>query len=60
MYDKRGDEADSDPIQVFVVFVNDEGVAYNWRWELADEADMEIPRGTGRFKTRVFDKRESA
>jgi hypothetical protein len=60
MYDKRGDKVDSDPNQVFLVFVNDERVAYNWRWEFADEADTEIPRGEGRFITKIFDKREAA
>jgi len=27
--------------QIYLVFVNDEGIAYNWRWE---EADPENPR----------------
>jgi hypothetical protein len=30
--------------QVFLVFVNDEGVAYNWRWEKADPDDSNLPR----------------
>jgi len=38
---------------VFLVFVNDEGIAYNWRWEKADEDEPDLPR---RFKTR-FKKR---
>lgn len=33
---KDGSEANADPNQLFLVFVNDEGVAYNWRWEYAD------------------------
>jgi hypothetical protein len=39
--------------EVFLVFVNDEGIAYNWRWEKADEDEPDLPR---RFKTR-FKKR---
>jgi hypothetical protein len=57
MYDKRGGEVGSDPNQVFLVFVNDEGVAYNWRWEFATETDKEIPAGEDRFISKVFDKR---
>ena len=31
------------PGQVYLVFVNDEKVAYNWRWELADPEDPRLP-----------------
>jgi hypothetical protein len=58
MYDARGDEVASDPMQVFVVFVNDKGIAYIWRWELADEDDPEIPKGKHRFKKKIYDGRE--
>jgi hypothetical protein len=60
MYDKRGDQVESDPNQVFLVFVNDDRVAYNSRWEFAHEDDTEIPAGNDRFITKIFDKREAA
>ena len=60
MYDKRGTKVESDPNQVFLVFVNDEAIAYNWRWEFVDETDLEIPKGENRFVSKVFDKREAA
>ena len=31
------------PGQVYLVFVNDEGVAYNWRWEKADSEHPNLP-----------------
>jgi hypothetical protein len=58
MYDKRGDLVASDPDQIFLVFVNDTGIVYNWRWEFADEADPEIPVGKERFALKIFDRRE--
>lgn len=40
------------PDQVYLVFVNDERVAYNWRWE---QADPEVPIGyQTRFKRRLL------
>ncbi len=40
--------------QVFLVFVNDEGVAYNWRWEHAALDDLELPiNHSTRFKKRL-------
>lgn len=40
--------------EVFLVFVNDERVAYNWRWEKCDPADPKLPRGHAeRFKRRL-------
>ena len=42
------------PNQVYLVFVNDENVAYNWRWEKCDPDDPELPqRHQTRFKTRL-------
>ncbi len=42
------------PLQVYLVFVNDERVAYNWRWEKADEDDPQLPRNyQTRFRKRV-------
>lgn len=43
------------PNQVYLVFVNDEGVAYNWRWEKADANDPKLPQDHDtRFKQRVL------
>ena len=30
--------------QVFLVFVNDKNVVYNWRWEKADTVNLDMPR----------------
>lgn len=39
--------------QVYLVFVNDEQVAYNWRWEKADPEDPRLPiNHETRFKQR--------
>lgn len=41
--------------QVFLVFVNIEKVAYNWRWEKADSDDPNLPiNHTERFKRRLL------
>jgi hypothetical protein len=41
--------------QVYLVFVNDERVAYNWRWEKADADDPRLPIGyQTRFKQRLL------
>ena len=55
---KDGSEADPHPNQVYLVFVNDEGVVYNWRWEMADLDHPDFPKGVfgqnERFKKRVY------
>jgi hypothetical protein len=54
-FQKDGSEANAAPNQVFLVFVNDEGVAYNWRWELADLEKPDFPKGhETRFKSTVY------
>ena len=41
--------------QVYLVFVNDERVAYNWRWEQADLDNRTLPVGyKSRFKQRLL------
>jgi len=41
--------------QVYVVFLNDERVAYNWRWEKADPDDIRLPVDhETRFKQRLL------
>ena len=43
------------PGQVYLVFVNDEHVAYNWRWEKADPDDPTVPEAyEARFKKRLL------
>lgn len=48
-YRQDGSEAAPYPNQVYLVFVNDEGVAYNWRWE---RADLEKPALPADYQTR--------
>jgi hypothetical protein len=41
--------------QVYLVFVNDENVAYNWRWEKADPDSPTLPVNyLQRFKERLL------
>ena len=41
--------------KVFLVFVNDEKVAYNWRWEMCDLDDARLPQNhVDRFKKRIL------
>lgn len=43
------------PEQVYLVFVNDEGVVYNWRWERANPEDPLLPVDhLTRFKKRLL------
>jgi hypothetical protein len=52
---KDGSESNPEPNQVFLVFVNDEGVAYNWRWEPAALEAPGFPRGYDtRFKETMY------
>ena len=54
-YRPDGTERSPYPGQVYLVFVNDERVAYNWRWEKADNDDADLPRDhQTRFKQRVL------
>jgi hypothetical protein len=43
------------PGEVFLVFVNDQRVVYNWRWEKADPADPKLPID---FETRFLERLE--
>ena len=41
--------------QVYLVFVNEDHVAYNWRWERADPDDLELPLNHAkRFRKRLL------
>lgn len=42
-YLRDGTEIRPYPGQVYLVFVNEDGVAYNWRWEKADPEDPLLP-----------------
>jgi hypothetical protein len=43
------------PGEVFLVFVNGEHVAYNWRWEATDPTNLDLPKDSeGRFKRRLL------
>jgi hypothetical protein len=54
-YRADGTERPPWPSQVFLVFVNHENVAYNWRWENADPDDPDLPiNHDGRFKRRLI------
>jgi hypothetical protein len=54
-FQKDGSEANAEPGQVFLVFVNDEAVAYNWRWEAADLENANLPKGHDiRFRSMVY------
>ncbi len=54
-YHSDGSERAAFPGKVYLVFVNDERVAYNWRWELADPDDQGLPQNHAqRFKTRLL------
>jgi len=43
------------PRQVYLVFVNQDRIAYNWRWEKADPDEPNLPLNhQGRFKKRLI------
>ena len=54
-YRTDGSERSVWPDQVFLVFVNEENIAYNWRWERADQDDPRLPVDyLERFKQRLI------
>lgn len=54
-YASDGKETNPPRGKVFLVFVNDEGVAYNWRWDLADAENNRLPEHYDiRFKRRAL------
>jgi hypothetical protein len=53
-YRTDGSQAPPYPNEVFLVFVNDERTAYNWRWEKCDPDDPRLPiNHATRFKRRL-------
>jgi hypothetical protein len=54
-YHSDGSERSPYPGQVYLVFVDDERVAYNWRWEKADADNADLPLNhETRFRTRLL------
>lgn len=54
-YHSDGSERRAYPGQVYLVFVNDEGVAYNWRWEKADSDNPRLPQNHAqRFRKQLL------
>lgn len=54
-YNVDGTPRTAYPGQVYLVFVNDEWVAYNWRWEKSDPEDFTLPQNyMTRFKQRLL------
>jgi hypothetical protein len=54
-YRVDGTERPPYPSQVYLVFVNDEHVAYNWRWEPADADNPRLPENyQQRFKRNLL------
>ena len=55
MFRRDGTSAPPYPGQVYLVFVNDEKVAYNWRWEKAAPDNPRLPIDyQTRFKQRLL------
>jgi len=54
-FNENGEEQPPYPHQVFLVFVNRDKVAYNWRWAKADESDDGLPENyKDRFERRAL------
>lgn len=54
-YSEDGDRCRPRKERVFLVFVNEDHVAYNWRWEKAEPDEPAIPVGHARrFKERLL------
>jgi hypothetical protein len=53
-YSQDGERCPPRRKQVYLVFVNEDRVVYNWRWELADPDDPLLPQGVeNRFARRL-------
>lgn len=54
-FNSDGTRRSAYPGQVYLVFINDENIAYNWRWEKGHDADPMLPRNyESRFKQRLY------
>lgn len=54
-FDDTGRSVPAHPDRVFLVFVNDEGVAYNWYWCASDAHQPGLPEGyADRFREQLL------
>lgn len=54
-YNDEGRSISARPNKVFLVFVNDEQVAYLWYWSKCDAEQFDLPEGhTTRFRRRIL------
>jgi hypothetical protein len=54
-FGENGEDQPPYPHQVFLVFVNRDKVAYNWRWARADKTDDSLPENfEERFERRAL------
>ena len=54
-YTTDGQTKDPWPNEVFLVFINDEKVAYNWYWTACDDDNHDLPKDHDtRFKKRLL------
>lgn len=54
-YDPNGQWLPPRPGRVFLVFLNSELVAYNWRWEECDPRDAKSPKNCeARFRRKLL------
>lgn len=52
---RTGERIRPRPGQVFLVFADDYGILYNWRWEQADKDALHLPERHGsRFEERLL------
>jgi hypothetical protein len=52
---KTGNQRAGWPGEVFLVFVNEDRIIYNWRWEKADVTDIRLPENhQSRFDEQVL------
>lgn len=54
-YDQRGNRREPWPNEVFLVFVSDDFIAYNWYWYSCSEDNSDLPEGHAeRFRKRLL------
>ena len=54
-YDKKGQPIKPPENKVFLIFVNTDKMAYNWRWEVCDGEDPALPDDyANRFKRKLI------
>ncbi len=54
-YKSDGTQVEPWQNEVYLAFVNDDNVVYNWRWEKADSKNLDMPKGyKKRFKRKAL------